>query len=74
MSDTENNNTSDKLEDPRASSPLRINRKRPASADLDGELVQVRSTLGVKVRNTKMDLNICGTWRQITFEKLMMKL
>ena len=41
MSDTENNNTSDKLEDPRSSSPLRINRKRPASADLDGELVQV---------------------------------
>lgn len=40
MSDTENNNTSDKLEDPRSSSPLRINRKRPASADLDGELVQ----------------------------------
>ena len=29
--------------------------------------------LGVKVRNTKMDLNIYGTWRQVTFEKLMMK-
>ena len=30
--------------------------------------------LGVKVRNTKMDLNIYGTWRRVTFEKLVMKL
>ena len=30
--------------------------------------------LGVKVRNTKMDLNIHGTWRRVTFEKLMMKI
>ena len=30
--------------------------------------------LGVKVRNTKMDLNICSTWRRVTFEKLMMEL
>ena len=32
------------------------------------------SALGVKVRNIKMDLNIYGTWRQVTFEKLMMKI
>ena len=30
--------------------------------------------LGVKVRNMKMDFNIYGTWRQVTFEKLMMKI
>ena len=30
--------------------------------------------LGVKVRNMKMDLNINGTWRRVTFEKLMMKI
>ena len=28
-------------------------------------------TIGVKVRNTKMDLNIYGNWCQVTFEKLM---
>ena len=31
-------------------------------------------SLGVKVRNTKMDSNIYGTWRWVTFEKLMMKI
>ena len=31
-------------------------------------------TLGVKVRNMKMDLNIYGTWHWVTFEKLMMKI
>ena len=30
--------------------------------------------LGVKVRNMKMYLNIYGTWHQVTFEKLMMKI
>ena len=41
MSDTENNNTSEKVDaDPRASSPLRMSRKRTASADLDNDLVQ----------------------------------
>ena len=31
--------------------------------------------LGVKVRNMKMDLNIIyGTWRQGTFEKLIMEI
>ena len=31
-------------------------------------------TIGVKVRNMKMNLNIYGTWRRVTFEKLMMKI
>ena len=31
-------------------------------------------SLGVKVRNTKVDLNIYGTWRRVMFEKLMMKI
>ena len=29
--------------------------------------------LGVQVRNMKMVFNIYGTWRRVTFEKLMMK-
>ena len=33
----------------------------------------IHITLGIKVRNMKMDLNIYGTWRRVTFEKLMMK-
>ena len=34
----------------------------------------VQYTLGVNVWNMKMDLNIYGTWRRVTFEKLMMKI
>ena len=30
--------------------------------------------LGIQIRNMKMDLNIYGTWRRVTFEKLMMKI
>ena len=30
--------------------------------------------VGVEVRNTKMDLNIYGTWCRVMFEKLMMKI
>ena len=37
-------------------------------------LILVQYTLGVKVRNMKMDLNIYGTWRRVTFGKLMMKI
>ena len=32
------------------------------------------ASVGVKVRNMKMDLNIYGTWRRVTFEKLIMKI
>ena len=38
-----------------------------------GQQAYVLPSLGVKVRNTKMDLKIYGTWRLETFEKLMMK-
>ena len=31
-------------------------------------------TLGVQVRNMKMFLKIYGTWRRVTFVKLMMKI
>ena len=31
-------------------------------------------TLGIQIRNMKMVFNIYGTWRQVTFEKLMMKI
>ena len=34
----------------------------------------VCTTVGIQLRNMKMDLNIYGTWRQVTFEKLMMKI
>ena len=34
----------------------------------------VESRLGIQIRNMKMVLNIYGTWRQVTFEKLMMKI
>ena len=40
MSDTENNNNHDKLDDTRPASPLRFSRKRPASADLDGDIIE----------------------------------
>ena len=30
--------------------------------------------LGIQIRNMKMVLNISGTWRWVTFEKLMMKI
>ena len=30
-----------------------------------------KNTLGVRVRNVKMDFNIYGTWCRVTFEKLM---
>ena len=40
MSDTENNNNHDKLEDARSASPLRLGRKRPASADLDNDIIE----------------------------------
>ena len=30
--------------------------------------------LGVQVRNMKMVFNIYGTWRRVTFEKLMLKI
>ena len=32
------------------------------------------SLLGIQIRNMKMVFNIYGTWRQVTFEKLMMKI
>ena len=31
-------------------------------------------TLEIQIRNMKMVFNIYGTWRRITFEKLMMKI
>ena len=40
MSDTENNNNHDKLDDTRPASPLRFGRKRPASADLEGDIIE----------------------------------
>jgi hypothetical protein len=46
MSDTENNNNHDKLDDTRPASPLRFDnmakfgRKRPASADLEGDIIE----------------------------------
>ena len=33
-----------------------------------------KSRLGIQIRNMKMYLNIYGTWRRVTFEKLMMKI
>ena len=45
MSDTENNNNHDKLEDPRPASPLRFSRKRPASADLEGDIIEEDESL-----------------------------
>ena len=30
--------------------------------------------LGIQIRNMKMVFNIYGTWRQVAFEKLMMKI
>ena len=30
--------------------------------------------LGIQIRNMKMVFNIYGTWRRVTFEKLMMKM
>ena len=30
--------------------------------------------VGIQVRNMKMVFNIYGTWRRVTFEKLMMKI
>ena len=33
-----------------------------------------KGTLGIQIRNMKMDFNIYGTWRWVTFEKLMMKI
>ena len=37
-------------------------------------LVQwVRYLLGIQIRNMKMGFNIYGTWRWVTFEKLLMK-
>ena len=30
--------------------------------------------LGIQIRNIKMVFNIYGTWRWVTFEKLMMKI
>ena len=32
------------------------------------------NTLGIQIRNMKMVFNIYGTWRQVMFEKLMMKI
>ena len=31
-------------------------------------------TLGIQIRNMKMVFNMHGTWRWVTFEKLMMKI
>ena len=30
--------------------------------------------IGIQIRNMKMVFNIYGTWRWVTFEKLMMKI
>ena len=32
------------------------------------------SKVGIQIRNMKMVFNIYGTWRWVTFEKLMMKI
>ena len=32
------------------------------------------SIVGIQIRNMKMVFNIHGTWRRVTFEKLMMKI
>ena len=43
--------------------------------DFDSKLQLLHTyTLGVQVRNMKMVFNIYGTWRQVTFENLMMKI
>ena len=57
MSDTENNNNHDKLDDARPASPLRFGRKRPASADLENEIIEEDdSTLHFKRRHPSAEL------------------
>ena len=34
----------------------------------------IQYSLGIQIRNMKMVFNIYGTWRWVTFEKLMMKI
>ena len=41
--------------------------------DVIGITRTMSDQVGIQVRNMKMDLNIYGTWRWVTFEKLMMK-
>ena len=36
--------------------------------------IQILPRIGIQIRNMKMVFNIYGTWRQVTFEKLMMKI
>ena len=49
MSDTENNNNHDKIDDARPASPLRFgHRKRPASADLDGDIIEEDDSMHFK--------------------------
>ena len=33
-----------------------------------------RGHVGIQIRNMKMVFNIYGTWRRVTFEKLIMKI
>ena len=39
-----------------------------------GRFVHCTLTLGIQIRNMKMVFNFYGTWRRVTFEKLMMKI
>ena len=36
--------------------------------------IYYKKPLGIQIRNMKMVFNIFGTWRRVTFEKLMMKI
>ena len=38
------------------------------------ETTQTKNSLGIQIQNIKMVFNIYGTWRWVTFEKLMMKI
>ena len=48
----------------RGASPRGSTRRRPSAARRTSR-GKIHSTLGVKVRNMKMDLNIYGTWRWV---------
>ena len=57
MSDTENNNNHDKIDDARPASPLRFgHRKRPASADLDGDIIEEDDSMHFKRRHPSAEV------------------
>merc|ERR1712083_336693 len=58
MSDTENNNNHDKIDDTRPASPLRFggHRKRPASADLDGDIIEEDDSMHFKRRHPSAEV------------------